>query len=87
MNLKVLIFHDILLWYPHKKSEIMQIVKPAIIMMIFNTSTSYFHKILFHCFKRLFKDKTNPTLKYYHIHVTNQRMAFLQLTLLSGSKL
>jgi len=59
MNLKVLIFHDILLWYPHKKSEIMQIVKPAIIMMIVNTSTSYFSQNSVSLFQKIIEGQ-NP---------------------------
>jgi hypothetical protein len=38
-------------------SEIIQNVAYDIIMMIFNMSTSYFHKISFHYFEDLFNDK------------------------------
>jgi len=49
-----------LLWYHHMRNEIVQIVA-SIIMMVFNTSASYFHKNSFHCFEDYLMMK--PTLE------------------------
>jgi hypothetical protein len=34
-------------------------------MIVFNTSTSYFHENSFHYFKRLFIDEMDPRAKYF----------------------
>jgi hypothetical protein len=41
-------------------------ILPAIILMIFNTSHSYFHKISFHYFKDSFNDELDPRVRHMH---------------------
>jgi hypothetical protein len=67
-------------------SEIIQSVQSMIIMMIFNMSTSYFHKISFHYFEDYFTDKTLSSGKVCKwksialtVHIFNELCATTQL--------